>query len=86
MLASIHSVGAYNENSDLIQQVEAYRNAHGYYPEAAIVNTIYGTYANRAWLKEHHICFESACQKRKHKKEMASHNEIEGKFGRQERL
>lgn len=84
---------AYNENSDLIQQVEAYRAAQGYYPEAVIADTIYGSRANRAWLKEHHIRFvgkalgrpsqksQSAYQKRKRRKEMASRNEIEGKFG-----
>lgn len=84
---------AYHEGSDLIQQVEAYRTAHGHYPEAVIADTIYGTRANRAWLKDRHIRFvgkalgrpskqaQTPYQKRKHKQEMASRNEIEGKFG-----
>ena len=84
---------AYHEGSDLIGQVEAYRTAQGYYPEAVIADTIYGTRANRAWLKKRHIRFvgkalgrpskqsQTPYQKRKRKKEMASRNEIEGKFG-----
>ncbi len=58
-----------------------------------IADAIYGTRANRSWLKEHHIRFvgkalarpsqqpQTSYQKRKRKKEMASRNEIEGKFG-----
>ena len=42
---------AYNENSDLIRQVEAYKAAQGYYPEAVIADGIYGSRANRAWLQ-----------------------------------
>ncbi|MEM6845847.1 MAG: transposase [Bacteroidota bacterium] len=76
-----------------MRQVEAYRVAYGYYPEAVIADGIYGTRANRAWLKERRIRFvgkalgrpskqsQTPYQKRKHKKEMASRNQIEGKFG-----
>lgn len=84
---------AYHEGSDLVQQVEAYRLAHGHHPEAVIADAIYGTRPNRSWLKERGIRFvgkalgrpsqqsQTAYQKRKHRKEMASRNEIEGKFG-----
>ncbi len=92
------SWNAYHEGSDLVDQVEAYRAAQGYYraanrPEAVIADTIYGSRANRVWLNEHHIRFvgkalgrpskqsQTPYQKRKQKKEMASRNEIEGKFG-----
>ena len=84
---------AYNESTDLIEQVEAYRNLKGYYPEVVIVDSIYGTRENRAYLNEHGIRFcgkalgrpkaeeQSPYQKTKHRKEQAMRNQIEGKFG-----
>jgi hypothetical protein len=85
---------AYNEGGDLIKQVEAYKNLHGYYPKLVQVDGIYTTKANRAWCKERGIGLTakplgrkrtkepiSNYQKRKQKKERAERNAIEGKFG-----
>lgn len=84
---------AYNESTDLIEQVEAYHDLKGYYPEVVIVDSIYGTRENRAYLNEHGIRFcgkalgrpkaeeQSSYQKTKHRKEQAMRNQIEGKFG-----
>jgi len=84
---------AYNESSDLKNQVEKYKELNGYYPEAVITDTIYGTRENRNWLKEKGIRFSgrvlgrppkealSPYQKRKKRKEQGMRNEIEGKFG-----
>lgn len=84
---------AYNENSDLIKQVEAYRELNGHYPEVVIADAIYGSRENRAWLKENHIRYSGKAlgrpsktpqtpdQKRKYKQEQGERNHIEGKFG-----
>lgn len=84
---------ATHEAGDLPSQVEAYKNQHGYYPEVVIVDKLYMTRANRAWLKSKGIrCSgkplgrppkteKTACQKRKERKEQAERNHIEGKFG-----
>ena len=42
---------AYNENTDLKHQVEAYRIIHGHYPELVQVDRIYATRENREWLQ-----------------------------------
>ena len=86
---------AYNESSDLIPQVEQYKNLHGYYPDLVQVDKIYATRTNRAWLKERGIRItapplgrksknqqeESYYQKSKPKAEARQRNLIEGKFG-----
>jgi len=84
---------AYSEGKDLIKQVEAYRELHGYYPDLVQVDKAYSTKENRKWLKERGIRItapplgrkpkikENAYQKRKKKKEAAERNHIEGKFG-----
>src|SRR6056297_608833 len=85
---------AYHEASDLISQVEAYRDLHGHYPELVQVDRIYATRENRKWLKERGIGItapplgrkrikepESYYQKRKRKKEATERNHIEAKFG-----
>jgi len=85
---------AYNEGGDLIKQVEAYKDLHGYYPELVQVDKIYATRANRRWLKQKGIRItatplgrrkhkpkETYYQTRKHRKEAAERNHIEGKFG-----
>lgn len=46
---------AYYEGSDLVGQVQAFRALHGHYPEVVIADGIYGTRANRKWLKDHNI-------------------------------
>ena len=40
---------AYNESGDLVPQVEAYRELHGYYPKVVLIDQIYLTRANRSW-------------------------------------
>jgi len=48
---------AFNESADLIAQVKAYRARFGFYPESVHADGIYGTRANRKWLKDHGIRF-----------------------------
>ena len=89
---------AYNEGTDLIMQVERYRELHGHYPKVVLVDKIYLNRENRRWLKEHGISHTgdplgrkrvvnppSAYQKRKKRSECAERNQIEGKFGQGKR-
>ena len=48
---------AFNESQNLQEQVEAYRERHGYYPKFVLADPIYGTRDNRGWLKEKGIRF-----------------------------
>lgn len=48
---------AFNEGGDLEGQVEAYRDRYGCYPEAVLGDPIYGTRANRRYLKQQGIRF-----------------------------
>jgi hypothetical protein len=48
---------AFHEGSDLATQVEAYRERYGHYPERVIADPIYGTRANRDYLKQRSIRF-----------------------------
>jgi hypothetical protein len=48
---------AFHEGGDLKSQVEAYRTRHGHYPEAVLGDPVYGTQANRRYLKGHGIRF-----------------------------
>ena len=73
--------------------MEAYHSLKGHYPEVVIVDKIYGTRENRAYLKEHGIRFcgkalgrqktvpITPSQKRLQQKENRMRNQIEGKFG-----
>jgi len=84
---------AYNESTDLKDQVEAYKSIHGYYPDLVNSDRIYANRENRMWLKERGIRQtasplgrkssqqETPYQKRKRKKEARERNQIEGKFG-----
>ena len=85
---------AYNESTDLKDQVEAYRTIHGHYPELVQVDRIYATRENREWLQEHGIRItapplgrplakekQTSYNKNKKRKEAAERNQIEGKFG-----
>ena len=82
---------AYNESVDLKAQVEKYRLRYGYYPAAVIVDQIYGTRANRDYLKSKGIRFSgkplgrppklSKEAKRALRQEARLRNQIEGKFG-----
>lgn len=83
---------AYNESTDLKDQVEAYRTIHGHYPELVQVDRIYATRENREWLQEHGIRItapplgrplakEKQTSYNKKRKEAAERNQVEGKFG-----
>lgn len=48
---------AFNEGADLEGQVEAYKERYGYYPEAVLGDPVYGTQANRRYLKGRGIRF-----------------------------
>lgn len=48
---------AFNEGQDLEQQVEHYRQRHGHYPEVVLADPVYGTRANRKYLKDKQIRF-----------------------------
>ncbi|MDA3953787.1 MAG: IS5 family transposase [Bacteroidales bacterium] len=89
---------AYNESTDLIKQVEQYKQLHGHYPELVLVDQIYATLANRKFLKEHNIRItakplgrpkkrkeETCYQRRKRIKEFHERNHVEGKFGQAKR-
>ena len=58
-IASVDRINwdAYNEGEDLKSQVKAYKKRYGYYPETVSADPIYGTRANRKWLKEKGIRF-----------------------------
>ena len=49
--------GAFHEGGDLTSQVESYREHHGVYPEAVLGDPIYGSRANRCYLKKRGIRF-----------------------------
>jgi len=69
---------AFNECTDLKEQVETYKNIHGYYPALVQADKIYFTRENRKWLDEKNIRYtatplgrpkeQSYYQKRKRKK------------------
>jgi hypothetical protein len=48
---------AFHEGQDLVAQVEAYLARYGHYPARVLGDPIYGTRANRAYLKQHNIHF-----------------------------
>jgi len=48
---------AFNESQDLQAQVTEYHKRFGFYPETVLADGIYGTRANRSWLKERGIRF-----------------------------
>ncbi len=58
-IAMVDHIGwdAYNESTDLIDQVERYKQRFGCYPEVVLVDNIYRTRANRRYMKTHHIRF-----------------------------
>jgi hypothetical protein len=84
---------AYNEGTDLVSQVEAYKKLYGHYPELVQVDKIYLNNENRKWLKGRNIRHIgsplgrpvkeklTAYQKRKQRKEFTERNHIEGKIG-----
>jgi hypothetical protein len=86
---------AYNENMDLIAQVNKYRQRFGYYPKVVITDGIYGTRENRNYLQERGIRFSGKKLGRPPKEvnaivremdrlrilEQGERNEVEGKIG-----
>jgi hypothetical protein len=48
---------AFNESTDLVTQIEYYKKRYGYYPEVVLADGIYGTRANRKYMKKHGIRF-----------------------------
>ncbi|MGY6275254.1 transposase [Methylomonas sp. MgM2] len=48
---------AFHEGLDLVSQIEAYLARYGHYPERELADPIYGTRANRDYLKRHGIRF-----------------------------
>jgi len=86
---------AFNENQDLIAQVNKYKRQFGYYPAVVIADGIYGTRENRNYLKEHGIRFSGKKLGRPPKEidaitremerlrilEQGERNEVEGKIG-----
>lgn len=58
-LAFVDNIGwdAFNEGKDLKQQVESYKQRHGYYTEVVLADQLYGSHDNRKYLKERGIRF-----------------------------
>jgi hypothetical protein len=83
---------AYSEAADLIPAVKAYKEKHGFYPQAVIADKLYRNRENLAYCKEHGIrlsgprlgrplkIFDKQ-QKRQERQDAATRNAIEGKFG-----
>jgi len=61
------SWNAYDESSDLIKQVEAYKGMYRTYPEVVVADTKYGTKENRKVLKELGIRYSGTSLGRKPK-------------------
>jgi Transposase DDE domain. len=86
---------AYNEGGDLQDQVGNYKKEYGYYPSVVIADKIYGTKANREYLRKKGIKFSGKKLGRpkvktdeidkKEQKEFnqlnRERNQVEGKFG-----
>lgn len=81
----------FNEGTLLRQSVEAYKSFYGCYPQAVSADRLFGSRANRKYLKAGGIRFigkalgrpaaTSTGQEKALQKEMAGRNAIEGKFG-----
>lgn len=78
---------AYNEGTRLPESVEKYKKRFGYYPENVMVDKIYCTRLNRAYLKEKGINLKAKPLGRPSKQALSNQvspgerNPIEGKFG-----
>jgi len=88
----------YNESSDLIFQVEAYKERFGYYPESVHCDKIYRTRANRKYCKERGIRLSGPAlgrppkedvelqrRRRQQRQDELDRIPIEGKFGQGKR-
>lgn len=88
---------AYNESSDMLLQIELYRERFGYYPQEIQADKIYLNKQNRAALKRLHIdCHCSPLGRppkitdpqaiEERRKASASRNEVEAAFGTAKRI
>ena len=88
------SFDSYNEGTELISQIEKYKERFGYYPESAHVDKIYRNKENRAYCKKHGIRISGPClgrppkdlklrreQKEIQRRDEAVRNAVEGRFG-----
>jgi transposase, IS5 family len=94
-MSKIDHIGweAYNEATDMVKQIERYKNTFGYYPELVLADKIYLNRENRAWLKEKGIRTVgkplgrppqeqlNPHQKQRQREERNQRNLVEGKFG-----
>ena len=85
---------AYNEGTELISQIEQYKERFGYYPESAHADKIYRNKENRDYCKKHGIRISGPClgrppkdmkirkeQKEIQRQDEAVRNAVEGRFG-----
>ncbi len=72
---------AFNEGTDMIAQIEHYKSRYSYYPETVLGDGIYGTRANRQYMKSKGIRFGGKPLGRPKKKTEANAEQI-----RQEKL
>lgn len=86
---------AFGEAGDLTSQCRAYRERYGHYPAKVLADGVYGTRANRRWLREHGIAFggkplgrpprrtpeQQRAVKRQRSADARARIPIEGKFG-----
>ncbi len=82
---------AYNESSDLIPAIERYRQKHGFYPEAVMVDKIYRNRDNINYCTQRGIRISGPrlgrpkkgeeCDKRQAYIDSGIRNAVEGKFG-----
>ena len=75
-LVSKISYDAYNESTDLTQQVEQYKRTFGYYPKVVVADQIYGTRENRKWLKEKEIIYSGKALGRPPKETVENREEL----------
>lgn len=82
---------AFNEQHDLISQLERYKDRFGCYPESVHADQIYGSRENRQYMNEKHIRYYgkalgrpvklTKAQKKALRSGLGIRNRIEGKFG-----
>lgn len=88
------SFDSYNEGTELITQIEKYKERFGYYPESTHTDKIYRTKENRAYCKKHGIRISGPSlgrppkdeslrkeQKEIQRQDEAIRNTVEGRFG-----
>ena len=88
------SFDSYNEGTELIEQIEKYKERFGYYPESTHADKIYRNKENRAYCKKHGIRISGPSlgrppkdeklrkeQKKIQGQDEAIRNAVEGRFG-----